>query len=222
MNIAKFGFTLFGINTYVVYDPKEKKAAVIDPGMILPEEREAMDRFLAKNDLELTHIIDTHIHIDHAIGVKYLKDKYNAPFYANEGDKSLGERLQVQARQFGVPGEIEEAITIDHPIKDGDTIHIGSGELRVLHVPGHSPGSVALYDPEAGFVITGDALFQGSVGRTDLPGGNSKQLIDSIKSKLLTLPDATVVYPGHGPHTTIGSEKKANPFLRDANPFRLF
>lgn len=222
MNIAKFGFSLFGINTYVVYDPVEKRAAVIDPGMILPEEREAMDRFLEKNHLELTHIIDTHLHIDHAIGVKYLKDKYNAPFYAHEGDRMLGERLKSQAQQFGIPGEIEDGVVIDHPLADGDTIRIGSGELKVLHVPGHSQGSVALYDPAAGFVITGDALFQGSVGRTDLPGGNGRQLIESIKTKLLPLPDNTVVYPGHGPHTTIGSEKKANPFLRPTSPYRLY
>lgn len=222
MNIAKFGFSLFGINTYVVFDPIEKKAAVIDPGMILPEEREAMDRFLEKNNLELTHVIDTHLHIDHAIGVKYLKDKYNVPLYANPGDEMLGKRLQVQAQQFGVPGEFEDGVVIDHPIEDGETIKIGSGELKVIHVPGHSPGSVALYDPQGGFVITGDALFQGSVGRTDLPGGNGRQLIESIKTKLLPLPGETLVYPGHGPHTTIASEARSNPFLRHDNPYRLY
>lgn len=220
MKIAKFEFSLFGINTYVVYDPEERKAAVVDPGMMLDEERDAMVKFLEREQLELTHVIDTHIHVDHAIGVQFLKDRYNVKFFAHKDDQFLGERLLQQARNFGVPLDVEEVV-IDHYLTAGEKIAIGSGELTVLHVPGHSPGSVALYDAAGGFVITGDALFQGSVGRADLPGGNATQLINSIKTQLLALPDDTVVYPGHGPATTIGRERAANPFLRENSPYRL-
>lgn len=220
MKIAKFEFSLFGINNYIVYDPIEKKAAMVDAGMILDEERHAVAKFLEREGLELVDIIDTHLHVDHAIGVHYLKEKYNAPFLACKDDEFLGERLRQQASSFGIDADVAEA-TIDHYLKDGDTIKIGEGELHVLQVPGHSPGSIALYDKEDGFVITGDALFQGSVGRADLPGGDGAQLIDSIQKKLMTLPDDTVVYPGHGPATTIGRERRANPFLRADNPYRL-
>lgn len=220
MNIARFEFSLFGINTYVVYDPKEKKAAIVDPGMINSEEEEALSRFLERNDLTVTHIINTHLHIDHAIGAAYAKMKYGVPVYAHRDDEFLGERLRMQAESFGINEKVKD-ISIDSYLEDGDVIKIGEGELRVIHVPGHSPGSVALYDPQGGYVISGDALFDGSVGRTDLPGGNGAQLIRAIRENLLPLPDATVVYPGHGPATTIGRERVANPFLA-ANPhFRL-
>lgn len=220
MNIARFEFSLFGINTYVVYDPKEKKAAIVDPGMINSEEEEALFRFLERNDLTVTHIINTHLHIDHAIGAAYAKMKYKVPVFAHRDDEFLGERLRMQAESFGINEKVKD-ISIDSYLEDGDVIKIGSGELRVIHVPGHSPGSVALYDPQGGFVISGDALFDGSVGRTDLPGGNGAQLIKSIREKLLSLPDATVVYPGHGPATTIGRERAANPFLADNPRYRL-
>ncbi len=220
MNIAKFEFSLFGINTYVVYDPEEKKAAIIDPGMINNEEEEALSRFIERNDLTVTHIINTHLHIDHAIGAAYAKMKYNVPLFAHKDDEFLGDRLRMQAEAFGINEKVKD-ISIDSYLVAGETIKIGNSELHVIHVPGHSPGSVALYDPQGGFVISGDALFEGSVGRSDLPGGNGAQLIKSIRENLLTLPDTTVVYPGHGPATTIGRERASNPFLIDNPYFRL-
>ncbi|MDE7116455.1 MAG: MBL fold metallo-hydrolase [Muribaculaceae bacterium] len=220
MNIARFEFSLFGINTYVVYDPSSKKAAIVDPGMINTEEEEALSRFLEKNSLEVTNIIDTHLHIDHAIGVAYAKMKYGVPLVGHREDAFLGDRLRQQAEAFGI-GEKVEDVAIDTFVEAGDKIKIGNGTLEVLHVPGHSPGSIALYDREGGFVITGDALFQGSVGRTDLPGGNGTTLIKSIRDNLLPLPDSTVVYPGHGPSSTIGREKAANPFLAENPRYRL-
>ena len=120
--------------------------------------------------------------------------------------------MKDQARMFGIPEEVED-VSLGHELKDGDVITIGSGRLQVLAVPGHSPGGIALYDAEDGFLISGDSLFAGSIGRTDLPGGNFSMLIESIRSKLLTLPPDTVVYPGHGPATTIGHELSDNPFL---------
>lgn len=212
MNLAKFEFSLFGINTYVVYDPLEKKAVIIDPGMINQEEENAMMNFIRKNDLTVTHVINTHLHIDHAIGASFAKEQFKVPLFAHKDDEILGERLQQQALMFGISEKVQD-VSIDSYLEAGETIKIGRGSLHVLHVPGHSPGSLALYDKEGGFVITGDALFAGSVGRTDLPGGSMPQLIKSINDNLLTLPDSTVVYPGHGSSTTIGREKAANPFL---------
>lgn len=220
MNIVKFGFSLFGINTYLVYDPKEKKAAIIDPGMINDEEENALNGFIDRNDLTVTHIINTHLHIDHAIGAAYAKMKYNVPLFAHKDDEFLGGRLRMQAEAFGINEKVKD-ISIDSYLTDGEIIKIGDGELHVIHVPGHSPGSVALYDPQGGFVISGDALFEGSVGRSDLPGGNSAQLIKSIREQLLTLPDKTIVYPGHGDPTTIGRERASNPFLIPNPYFRL-
>lgn len=214
MNIVKFAFSLFGINTYAVYDPDTHDCAIIDPGMINDEERRAVSNFIESNSLHLTHIINTHLHIDHAIGNHWLKSEYpDADTYANDADAPLGARMLQQAQMFGLhitPDSVKDF----HNIKQGDKIRIGNGELDVIHVPGHSPGGIALYDAKDGFLIAGDSLFQGSVGRTDLPGGSMTQLIDSVTSRLLSLPPETVVYPGHGPHTTIGHERKYNPYLK--------
>lgn len=212
MKVAIFQFSMFGINTYVVYDQESKCCAVIDPGMSSEEEEKAMDLFIKKNELKVTHIINTHLHIDHVVGDAYMKELYAAPIYAHKDDEDLGQRIRHQAEMFGIRKPIND-IEISEYLNDGDTIKIGDGELLVISVPGHSRGSIALYDKKDGFVIVGDALFNGSIGRTDLPGGNYAQLIDSIKNKLLALPDDTIVYPGHGPATTIGREKRSNPFL---------
>ena len=213
MRVAIFQLALFGVNCYVVYDEKEKKAAIVDPGIISEEEVEAIDGFLKKHHLEVTHIINTHLHIDHAIGNSRLKEKYGADVYAHADDEFLGKGMAQQAREFNLPLEAEDAGVTKH-LKDGEEIKIGSGTLHVIHVPGHSPGGIALYDKEDGWMIAGDSLFQGSIGRTDLPGGNMLTLLKAIKEKLFTLPDSTVVFSGHGPSTTIGDEKKYNPFFR--------
>ena len=141
-----------------------------------------------------------------------MKAKYGVPVEAHADDAMLGERMKMQAEMFGLrAGDV--AVDIDRNLKEGDTVKIGRGELKVLHVPGHSPGSICLYDEEDGFIIVGDTLFQGSIGRTDLMGGNHRQLIDAIKNKLLTLPRETVVLSGHGDATTIGQEWDSNPYL---------
>ena len=212
MKIAIFQFSLFGINTYVVYDPDTLCCAVVDPGMISEEEEKAISDFIGKHNLKVTNIINTHLHIDHVAGNKYLQMKYDAPVKAHLLDEPLGHRVQQQAMMFGMRESVPN-VEITEYLKAGDEIKIGKGTLKVISVPGHSQGSVALYDEKDKFVIVGDALFQGSIGRTDLPGGNYRQLIDSIRNNLLTLPDDTVVYPGHGPATTIGEEKRANPYL---------
>lgn len=213
MKVAKFGLSLFGINTYVVVDPETRDCAIIDPGMINEEERNAVVRFVEKNNLKVTHLINTHLHIDHAIGNAFVKKQFGVETEAHPDDAFLGNRIAEQAREFGLP-EAVEPVSIDKPLKDGEIIHIGDGELEVIHVPGHSPGGIALYDRKDGFLIAGDILFQGSVGRADLPGGDMNALVFGIKSKLLTLPENTTVFPGHGPATTIGDEKAYNPYLR--------
>lgn len=212
MKVAIFQFKLFGINTYVVYDPETLDCAVIDPGMMDAEEEKAMADFLQKNQLKVTNVINTHLHIDHVAGNEFLADTFGVPVLAHKADEPLGERVRQQALAFGLNAEFAN-VKIDEYLTDGQIIHIGKGSLKVLEVPGHSLGSVALYDAKDHFVIVGDALFNGSIGRTDLPGGDYNQLIDSIRTKLLTLPEDTVVYSGHGSPTTIGVEKKSNPFL---------
>lgn len=213
MKLVKFGFSLFGINTYVVVDEATKKCAVVDPGMIEPEEENALVNYIERNGLTVTHVINTHLHVDHAVGDKFVADKFKVPVLGHNSDKTLGARMQQQAMMFGMREKLD-AVSLTSYLEDGDKVKVGEGELDVLHVPGHSPGSIALYDPEGKYVIVGDALFDGSIGRTDLPGGDFGTLINSIRSKLLTLPDDTTVYPGHGPATTIGKEKKYNPYLR--------
>lgn len=213
MKVAIFQFYLFGINTYVVYDPATLCCAVIDPGMLGPKEEQAMTDFISKNRLKLTHVINTHLHLDHAIGNAFLKETYDVPVLASKEDEPLGKRMQEQAVMFGI-NEKFKGVEITEYLKDGDIIKVGEGELKVLAVPGHSKGSVALYDQKDGFLIAGDALFKGSIGRTDLPGGDYAELINSIKSKLLTLPGNTTVYPGHGEPTTISDEIRLNPFLK--------
>lgn len=212
MKVARFTFAMFGINTYVVWDPDSHECAIIDPGMSSKEEYEALDRFIEREQLKVTHLINTHMHIDHAIGDSYVQRKYGVPVEAHAADGALGERMMMQAQMFGL-SEAAEGVSISKYIHDGDIIKIGEGELTALHIPGHSPGSIVLYDKADGFVIAGDVLFQGSIGRTDLPGGSMTQLLTGIREKLLPLPDDTVVYPGHGPETTIGAERKHNPFI---------
>lgn len=213
MKLVKFGFSLFGINTYVVVDEATKKCAVVDPGMIEPEEENALVNYIERNGLTVTHVINTHLHVDHAVGDKFVADKFKVPVLGHKSDETLGARMQQQAMMFGMQEKLD-AVSLTSYLEDGDKVKVGDGELDVLHVPGHSPGSIALYDPEGKYVIVGDALFDGSIGRTDLPGGDFGTLINSIKSKLLTLPDDTTVYPGHGSATTIGKEKNYNPYLR--------
>ena len=212
MKIAKFAFSLFGINTYVVYDEKTRECAVIDPGMINEREQQAMVNFINKNDLKVTHLVNTHLHIDHAVGNSFIKKHFGVKTEAHPDDAFLGKRLTDQARSFGIMETVDSA-NIDIPLKEGDKIRIGDGELEVIHVPGHSPGSIALYDRKDGFLIAGDILFQRGVGRWDLPGGDMHALLNGIKEKLLVLPENTDVFPGHGPATTIGEEKRMNPYL---------
>lgn len=213
MKVAVFQLMLFGVNCYVVYDPEKKEAAIIDPGIVDNREVDAIDSFLKKNGLKVVAIINTHLHIDHVVANTGLAEKYGVDVLAHADDMFLGDNLKKQAEMFGLPFKIQSPGVSKH-LKDGDKIKIGDGELEVIHVPGHSPGGIALYDKKDKFVISGDSLFEGSIGRTDLPGGDLARLLESIKKRLYSLPDDVVVYPGHGRPTTIGNEKQNNQFVR--------
>lgn len=212
MKVSRFSFNMFGVNTYVLWDEKSKDAIIIDPGMVDDNERSILDCFIESNNLKPTHLINTHIHIDHSFGIAHVSKKYGLKLKCNSADQFLAERLREQARMFGLNISIDE-LKIEVDLKDGDKLLLNNEEIHILQVPGHSPGSIVIYAPESAFVISGDVLFNSSIGRSDLPGGNHKQLIEAINSKLMTLPPYTTVYPGHGPATTIGDEKLNNPYL---------
>ena len=212
MKILTLQFNSFGVNTYIVYDPGTLECAIIDPGMMDARGEEALSEVIERYKLKPECLINTHMHIDHVLGNQYAGKRYNLQLKAHRDDEFLGQRVREQAQMFGLHMN-PSVMPVSTYLTDGDVIRIGEGRLCVLHVPGHSPGSIALYDPEDKFVVTGDALFAGSIGRTDLPGGSHPTLIHSVENKLMTLPDDTKVYPGHGPATTIAAEARSNPFL---------
>lgn len=213
MKIKEFQFNMFGVNTYVVWDETSRECVIVDPGMISDYDNHVISDFIQSNNLTVKHLVNTHLHIDHTLGNDFVAHSFQVKTKANKNDEFLGQQRLGQARMFGLGLKNINPIEIIENLKNGDKLEIGSEYLNVLEVPGHSPGSIALYSPTGNFVITGDALFNGSIGRTDLPGGNHAQLIESLTKTLFTLPDSTIVYPGHGPTTTIGYEKRMNPYI---------
>lgn len=212
MKVSRFVFNMFGVNTYVVWDPESHEAAIIDPGMIDEAEERALDTFIEREKLNPVMLLNTHSHLDHIFGNAHIKTKYGLDIKAHTADRFLADDVEGQARKFG--GLYSKAsIGIDLELNDGDTLYLGKEQIEVIAVPGHSPGGVAFYCPDSGFVITGDALFAGSIGRTDLPGGDYARLIASIRSRLLSLPPSTVILPGHGGESTIEHETHSNPYL---------
>jgi len=195
------------VNTYLVYKENTMKGFIIDPGSDIGPLLDHCDG----NHITVESIIATHTHIDHIAGVGEVQRRYGIPFYCSEREKDFIKNVSVQARMFGVkdPGIPE----IDRFLPDSGSMTLSGFELQLFHTPGHSPGSLSFYNRENSIVFSGDALFNMSIGRTDLPGGSYEELIRSIEERLFTLPDETTVYPGHGPATTIGSEKQMNPFF---------
>jgi hydroxyacylglutathione hydrolase len=194
-------------NCTILGDPVTHEAIVIDPG----EEISRIHRRLSELGLKVTQILITHAHIDHVGGALLLKRLTGAPILLNENDLALLQMMDMQADWLGV--ETPETESPDASLQDGLKVGLDSYPAQVLHTPGHTQGSVCLYFKPLKLLVAGDTLFSGSIGRTDLPGGNSKQILDSIHSRLLVLPEDTRVLPGHGPITTIGQEKERNPFL---------
>ena len=211
MEIKAFQFSPFAENTYLLYD-STKEAVLIDPGCYYPEEKQTLSDFISINSLKLTKVLYTHCHLDHAFGSNYISNTYKGiPFLAHQAEQLFIESALVHAQSFGLT--MEQPPQITQFISDGEVIKFGETELHVIFVPGHSPGGVSFYNEKTGDLFPGDILFQGSVGRSDFPGGNHATLISGIKTKLMTLPENVVVYPGHGEYTTIGNEKALNQFL---------
>jgi len=211
MTIKTFTFNPFQENTYLVFD-ETNEAVVIDAGCLQAGEKQILTRFIEDNKLILKRVLNTHLHLDHQFGNKFLFDTYGIAPEACIEDEFLLENVVAQARSYGFP-VTEEAQPLGAYIIENQEITFGNSSLKAIHAPGHSPGSMVLYSEKDGVMFAGDVLFQGSIGRTDLPKGDYASLILAITKKLLVLPDSTVVYCGHGPSTTIGYEKKNNPYL---------
>lgn len=213
MKIKQFEFNFFGVNTYVVFDEKTREAVVVDPGMMNEAEQKRLTDYIADNDLKVKHILNTHLHVDHALGNNFVCQTYGLVTEASEGDAQLGEAISTQAETFHMPVKGLAPVMIGHKLTDGQRISLGDSYLEVIATPGHSQGSVCFYCPDWNFLLSGDTLFRGSIGRTDLPGGNHFQLLESIRQRLLPLPDHVQVHCGHGPMTTIGQERHSNPWF---------
>jgi glyoxylase-like metal-dependent hydrolase (beta-lactamase superfamily II) len=208
MIIETFPVGPLACNCTILGDEQAGEAIVIDPG----EEIGRIQKRLAAHGLKLKQILVTHGHIDHIGGALKLKRLTGAPIYLNEGDLEQLALMQEQASWVGV--ETPETAPPDESLADGMTVGLDAYPAKVLHTPGHTQGSVSLHFAPLKLLVAGDTLFAGSIGRTDLPGGNYEQIIDSIQTRLLALPDETKVMPGHGPASTIGAERRSNPFLR--------
>ena len=212
------GFTIGPLetNAYLVVDDGSRQAVLIDPGL----ESEGIYDVIHREGLELSAIVNTHGHFDHVCGNAFFKAKTGAPILIHQADVAMMRQAAQQAVTFGF--QVPTPPTPDRVLTEGDDVVVGEHRMRVLHTPGHTPGGICLY--EEGIAFVGDTLFAGSIGRTDLGGGSLEVLLASIRSKLLSLPDKTAVYPGHGPPTTIGEERVSNPFLsgRGGTPLLLF
>lgn len=198
-----------GTNCYIVGDEKMRKVMVIDPG----GNAQQILGTVANLRVEVVAIVLTHAHFDHVMGVEALKRATGAPLLAGEKERPVLESVETQAQTFGIA--VPPLPPPERWLRDGDKIEVGALQFHVLETPGHTPGGICLYQPENAVVFVGDTLMRGSIGRTDFPGGSLEQILRSIRTKLYALPDATVVYSGHGPLTTIGEEKRMNPFTRN-------
>lgn len=209
MQVRSFEFNPFQENTLVVFDDT-REAVIIDPGCYERHECDELDRFIATHGLKVKFLLNTHCHIDHVLGNYHVKETYKVPLLIHKNEEPFLRAVKSYASNYGFVSYSESVA--DQFLKEGDVIRFGNSSLSVLFLPGHAPGHVGFYSASDKILIGGDVLFQGSIGRTDLPGGDFDTLIGSIQQKLFTLPDDVVVYPGHGPTTTLGEEKVSNPF----------
>lgn len=211
MVVTSFTFNPFSENTYLLHD-ETKECIIIDPGCYTKQEQETLSGYIKENGLQVTRLVNTHCHIDHVLGNKFISDTYQVPLIIHEADLPTLRAVKVYAPSYGFANY--EEVLPESFFAEGDVLSFGATELQILFTPGHAPGHVVFYHNSSQTIIGGDVLFQRSIGRTDLPGGDYDTLIKSIRTKLFTLPDTVKVYPGHGSSTTIGEEKKFNPFLR--------
>ncbi|MES2138194.1 MAG: MBL fold metallo-hydrolase [Bacteroidota bacterium] len=210
ISIKSFIFGPFQENTYILYD-ETKECIIIDPGCYDNRERAELAGFIEDNKLKPVKLINTHCHLDHVFGNGFVADIYTLKLEINKQDLPVLDSYLMSAKMYGLNAAPSPQPSVF--LNEGDTISFGNSTLEILFTPGHSPGSITFYNREQELMIAGDVLFYGSIGRSDLPGGNSATLISSIKNKLIPLGDNYTVYSGHGPSTTIGFERMNNPFL---------
>lgn len=210
IKVRVFTFSPVQENTYVLYN-EQNKAIIIDPGCYFSAEQETLKNFITDTQLEPVRLLNTHCHLDHVFGNKWVSETWNLELYLHEGEQQMLQLAPLSGEKWGLPFQNYKGPL--HFLAEGDTISLGNDALRVILAPGHSPASICFYCEEQAFLIGGDVLFRESIGRTDLPGGNHETLLKSIREKLFVLPDEVVVYSGHGEPTTIGHEKRNNPFL---------
>ena len=211
LGVKAFIFNPVQENTYILYNA-EKQCCIIDPGCYFSEERDELKDFIDKAGLEPVLLLNTHCHLDHVFGNKFVHETWGLTLHIHEKEKPVFDNATAAGIRWQLPFDNYKGDIIF--VKEGEKILIGTDELDVFFTPGHSPGSVCYYHEKGGFVIGGDVLFNGSIGRTDLPGGDFKTLFNSIQTQLFVLPDETKVYSGHGTMTTIGFEKMNNPFVK--------
>jgi glyoxylase-like metal-dependent hydrolase (beta-lactamase superfamily II) len=209
LQLESFVFGPFQENTYVLYD-ESGEGIILDPGCYEDHENQQIVRFVADKNIHISGIVNTHCHIDHVLGNEFAKNKFNAPLAIPEGEQEVYRAVRSYAPVYGFPKYKEAAV--DRYLTESEVLTFGNTTLEIMSVPGHSPGHLAFYHKDSKICLGGDVLFQGSIGRTDLPGGDHQTLIDSIHNKMFALPDEATVYSGHGPPTTIGVEKETNPF----------
>jgi hydroxyacylglutathione hydrolase len=210
IKINKFIVNPLQENSYVISN-ENGECIFVDPGFFFPQEHEEIRNYISENNLNPVLIANTHCHFDHIMGVEFLRKEYNIPFHAHPEDVFWIDKAIEQGKMFGF--EINPVKQPDSFLDERKPLKLGNSSFEIILVPGHSPGHVVFYSEEEGILIAGDVLFNGSIGRTDLPGGDYNTLISHIKNKLFGLPAETKIYCGHGPETTIGFEKKTNPFL---------
>lgn len=211
MEIQQFTFGPFQENTYLLYD-SSKECAIVDPGCFDSEEQTELKNFIDARQLKLVLLLNTHCHLDHIAGNRFVYDQYNLLPLLHELDLPILNMQEQSSHLYGLP--CDKSPQPQRFLIAGEKISFGRTKLEVLFAPGHSPGHVVFYHKEKQMVISGDVLFSGSIGRTDLPGGNYDTLIQSIKNTIFPLGDDVIVYSGHGPQTSIGAEKRSNPFLQ--------
>lgn len=211
-NVIKLTFNPFQENTYIVYDDS-KECIIFDPGCYHGHEREELAQTIERQQLKPVQLINTHCHVDHVFGNRFVHETYGLPLACHEGELPVLAAVEQACMMYGIPYP-DKSPEPERYLKAEEIIRFGETELKALFTPGHSPASLSFYCEQDQFVIGGDVLFRESIGRTDLPGGDHATLLDSIRRTLFVLPDEVVVYPGHGPQTTIGYEKANNPFLK--------
>lgn len=212
MEIKKFTVNAFQENCYLLWNGETKQAIVIDPGMVTAQERNSVDDFITANALAIKAVLLTHAHVDHAASASYISEKYGCDIYANQLDFDLAENLPLQASAFHLRADVKPLMELKN-ICDGDELELCGESIKAIALPGHTRGGMAYYFPNLKSVFAGDSIFLGSIGRTDLWGGNYNDLIFSLKNKILTLPENTVIYPGHGPETNVQEERAYNTYL---------